>query len=44
VCVFNDKFLFLFGGKRLLPTSKILSAKHFYEPFEFVKEVEVFEI
>jgi hypothetical protein len=51
VCQFNDKFLFVFGGKRLKAEARILGKEmknglkmNFYEPFEFVKEVEVYEI
>ena len=51
VCHFNDKFLFIFGGKKVLPSSTVLpkdvresSKINFFEPFEFVKEVEVYEI
>ena len=41
VCQFNDKFLFIFGGKRLKQGRAFIDAQM---PYEFVKEVEVYEI
>jgi len=50
ICHFNEKFLFVFGGKKVKSGAKVLSkdlkaslSQSFFEPFEFVKEVEVFE-
>ena len=42
VCQFNDKFIFLFGGKKLRPSARV--GKGDTEPFDIVKEVEIFEI
>ena len=47
VCHFNDQFIFIFGGKRVNPNSESVQIKgklNFFEPFEFVQEVEVYEI
>lgn len=50
VCHFNDKFLFIFGGKKLEANAQIVAKGQdgknaaFYEPFQFVNEVEVYEI
>lgn len=41
VCQFNDKSLFIFGGKRLKQSRAFIDAQM---PYEFVKEVEVYEI
>ena len=41
VCQFNEKFLFIFGGKKLKEGRANIDT---LQPFEFVKEVEVFEI
>ena len=37
--MFNEKFMFIFGGKKLRPSAKIG-----HEPFDFVTEVEVCEL
>jgi len=41
VCQFNDKFLFIFGGKSLRQGRATIDEA---QPFRFVKEVEVYEI
>lgn len=41
VCQFNDKFLFIFGGKKLKEGKATIDNS---QPFEFVQEVEVFDI
>ena len=41
VCQFNEKFLFIFGGKKLKESRSNIDLA---QPFEFVKEVEVFDI
>ena len=45
VCTFNDKFIFVFGG-RTMKNGKIIKSQtktQFIEPYILVKEVEVFE-
>ena len=47
VCHFNEQFMFIFGGKRISPNSEAVGSgakTQFYEPFEFVQEVEVYEM
>jgi Galactose oxidase, central domain len=46
VCTFNDKFLFVFGGRKMQDGKIIRNAQkiYFHEPYSIVKEVEVFEI
>jgi hypothetical protein len=39
VCQFNDKYFFLFGGKAMKDSATIDR-----QPFDFVNEVEVYEI
>jgi hypothetical protein len=39
VCQFNNKYIFIIGGKNLLPEATIQT-----KPFEFVEEVEAFDI
>ena len=39
VCNFNERYIFIFGGKCLKPDSRVGGP----EPFEFVDQVEVYE-
>ncbi len=41
VCQFNDKFLFIFGGKKLKEGKAFIDGN---QSFEFVQEVEVYDI
>ena len=41
VCHFNEKFIFIFGGKKLKEGKAVAGGP---QPFDFVKEVEVYEI
>jgi len=41
VCQFNEKFLFIFGGKKLKTGRAYIDSA---QPFDFVNEVEVYEI
>jgi len=41
VCSFNEKLLFVFGGKRLRDDKAFIDGQM---PYQFVKEVEVYEI
>lgn len=40
VCHFNERYIFMFGGKCLKPGTRIGGP----EPFDFVEQVEVYEI
>jgi Galactose oxidase, central domain len=42
VCSFNDKYIFVFGGKRLLDGANNKNINQI--PYEFVNNVEVFKI
>lgn len=46
MCTFNDKFIFVFGGRATQGGKIVRTAQkpYFYEPFTVVREVEVFEI
>ena len=39
---FNDKYIFLFGGKKLTSTATMLPQGE--RPYEFVKAVDVYDI
>ena len=43
VCSFNDKYIFAFGGKQLQDSATIHNISQ-NQPFEFVNQVEVYEI
>ena len=43
VCSFNDKYIFAFGGKQLQDSATIHNISQ-SQPFEFVNQVEVYEI